>query len=199
MREGGTYEPTEPTDPPLPAPVRALLHRLTYPRRSISALKKFVQILRVLEELHQSLSSSTVVTKREIYYHAPVLFGSQSVVDRIVEDLAHLFEASKRSALGVVAASKGLIAGYEGARIVLDDGSTLALSENRETLIPDMDTVDTIECGHADWLLVVEKEAVFKTLLQSRLVNDGVVVTGKGYPDLLTKEFVVRFAQEWPR
>lgn len=199
--------PTRAADIPgaaaLPTPIRALLHRLQYPRKSIATVKKFVQILRVMEELHKALTRGTVVTKRDIYYHSPVLFGSQSVVDRIVDDITALFEV-RRSSLGVVAASKGLVAGAVSMALGTNE-ELLDASHLREMLIPDVETIERMICDRAKWLLVVEKEAVFKTLLEEKMtqgndrgIGQGVIVTGKGYPDLLTRDFVVRFALDCP-
>lgn len=177
-----------------------------------------------MSEMKRALTDNIVVTKRDIFYHDTALFGSQSTVDRIVDELADILGVLKRSHTGVVAASKGLFGGghirvelflpfASGAEVEAISGSHV-----RETLIPDVDTIQRITTTSGDgnddapsdpsvkWLLIVEKEAVFKKLMQYQVtrrlqrqgVGHGVLVTGKGYPDLLTKEFVVAFARDCP-
>lgn len=52
------------------------------------------------------------------------------------------------------------------------------------------------------WILVVEKEATFKSLvethswLENETIGRGVLVTGRGYPDLATQRLVRAFADQ---
>lgn len=164
-------------------------------------------MFRILEEMHSALHANRVVTKRDIYYRAPALFGSQAAVDRLVDVIAGQIGV-RRSALGVIAASKGLIAGDATIKLV-NTGPTssqvyMKLSHQQETLIPTVDNVAEIRTA-ASWLLLVEKEAVFRILMEAGVTSgmshglgQGVLVTGKGYPDLITKDFLVRTSQDCP-
>jgi meiotic recombination protein SPO11 len=164
-------------------------------------------MFRVLEEMHCALHAGRVVTKRDIYYRAPALFGSQAAVDRLVEDIAGQIGV-RRSALGVTAASKGLMAGDATIRLINTEATssqvTMTLGHQQETLIPAVDNIAEI-CTASSWLLVVEKEAVFQTLIDAgitsgmnRDLGSGILITGKGYPDLITKEFLARISQDCP-
>lgn len=190
-----------------------------YPNRAVSSTRRLAQLYRVLQEMHRCLCTGQVITKRDLYYRAPALFGSQAVTDRIVGKVRKAIGV-RRSALGVVATSKGLITG--SARIVLlaldgDDvenhqaGPELLVSHGRSTLIPHVDTIDYIETG-AQWVLIVEKDAIFQLLAQTRItdaktaVDDdvksslidrvGLIITAKGYPDVNTREFLMRLRAE---
>lgn len=56
---------------------------------------------------------------------------------------------------------------------------------------------DVVVGEEVEWVLVVEKEAVFRNLACGR-GKKGIVVTGKGYPDVATRE-VVRLLAETMR
>ncbi|PWN20990.1 DNA topoisomerase IV, alpha subunit [Microstroma glucosiphilum] len=179
----------------------------TYPCRAASTVKSLSMMFRILEEMHCALHAGRVVTKRDIYYRAPALFGSQAAVDRLVDDIASQLGV-RRSALGVTAASKGLIAGAASIRLIDSDATsseaTVTLSHQHKTLIPNVDDISEIDTT-SSWLLVVEKEAVFQTLVEAGITSGrtpglghGILVTGKGYPDLITREFLARISQDCP-
>ncbi|KAG8992790.1 endodeoxyribonuclease [Tulasnella sp. 427] len=143
------------------------------------------------------------MSRRDIYYKDPVLFKRQSVVDKLVDDLAATFDLD-RSDLGVRASSKGLFAG-SGLTIRLRSGGTVLGNDYDSALIPCNAEIKTLEIRQdIAFVLVVEKEAVFQTLCRigfSRhelLIGSGIIVTGKGYPDVATRELVNTFSNELP-
>lgn len=213
--------------------VRVLLSEFagaTFPNKSPATTRRLAQLLRVLEEIYRSLCTGFDVTKRDIYYRAPQLFGKQSTVDRLVDKVSRTFTVT-RSALGVTATAKGLIAGagqilltlgeaipesgmllpaHETAPVnrSLDQKGSVNLRHDRGVLIPDIALIDRMETP-ARWILVVEKDAVFTTLVQGGVTESrdtccwlrhgcqiprstGIIITGKGYPDLNTREFLAR-------
>lgn len=104
---------------------------------------------------------------------------------------------TSRAQLGIVASPRGLVS---GPLTLHSPGSGSVRCEERATLIPpDLSSTwsVTLSCtdpsvcreqGHT--VLVVEKEAVFKHLLQQQPLMHGgelVLVTGKGYPDYATR------------
>lgn len=192
-----------------------------FPTSSANSTRRLAQLLRVLEEMACALASGRVVTKRDVYYRAPALFGKQTVVDRLVEGVVAKLGV-RRSATGIVAAPKGLVAGCgtlwlsagTGGAVEDQQASTSAATQHQQpqvlsaahaTSIPDIDVLERIETT-AQWVLVVEKEAVFRTLLESRLAapatsatSSGIIMTGRGYPDLASREFLARLCEEKPR
>ncbi|KAF8250606.1 DNA topoisomerase IV, alpha subunit, partial [Wilcoxina mikolae CBS 423.85] len=138
--------------------------------------------------IHHLLSTNQTATKRDIFYQHVSLFRTQAVVDKVVEDLAATFSVP-RSALGIVAAAKGMVKG--GMRIVMAGGESVECSASA-TLIPPGIQVERIELrDEVEWVLLVEKEAIFQRL---DVGKNGVAVTGKGYPDVATRELLVRLA-----
>lgn len=116
-----------------------------------------------------------------MFYKNPKLFRNQRVVDGIVDDLAATFGVG-RGALGIVASAKGMVYGDVtiGGRHFLADGGGVVVPGELEGI-----TVGE----EVEWVLIVEKEAVFRSLACGG-GRKGIVVTGKGYPDVATREVV---------
>ncbi|KAJ8653396.1 hypothetical protein O0I10_010942 [Lichtheimia ornata] len=152
---------------------------------SLDIAKTFACYLRVLEIIHEALVTSEVISKRDIYYRDIALFGTQSVVDK-------------------TAASKGLVFGP--AKITLKNGKVIDCStrggdgemnqdldtDDQGVLIPPANQVAHMEWD-ADFLLIIEKEASFRHLVASgfsTMFPTGMLITGRGYPDLATRHMV---------
>lgn len=162
---------------------------------SPASLQKFTRMLKVLSKIHYLLMTNTKSTKRHIFYENVALFGSQGVVDAIVEDIACLLQVPRR-ALNVMATSKGVFAGdirFRDASGNLVDGSRGA------TLMPtDVSGMSDVSSS-ALYMLVIEKDASFQKLLDDGFLQKSmpcVLVTGKGFPDVNTREFVRRLHVE---
>lgn len=181
--------------------------RLSWPSRKGQGCKAaangktLLQFVRVIEYVLDGLRSDTVSTKRELYYRDPSLFGAQSTVDTIVEDLSASL-AVRRHELNVTAASKGLFSGClkitTTDHVVHEGGSFGALT-------PPTERIESIDYGEEGvrWVLVVEKEAVFQSLATPAFYRDGpigrgVVLTGKGYPDVASRELLRRLDATLP-
>ncbi|KAI8959076.1 DNA topoisomerase IV, alpha subunit [Daldinia sp. FL1419] len=166
---------------------------LRFPASTATEVKRFTCLLQILHLCYEALASNNVITKRNIYYQNPDLFGSQQYVDNLVDDIAFTFGVG-RDALNIVAAYKGLIAG--SVIITLKNHSVLDCScDDNGTLIPHTDAIRRIDIGETKWIMVIEKEATFRGLAASRYYGScdagvGVLVTGKGYPDLVTRQFL---------
>ncbi|KAF9520550.1 hypothetical protein BS47DRAFT_1286934, partial [Hydnum rufescens UP504] len=151
-------------------------------------------LFRVLDLCHGALLQHTTITKRELFYHDVSLFGKQSRVDDLIDDLAATFGVN-RSDLNVTASPKGLVCG-SAASIELYMRSYLRVFPNfKPTLIPPGDEIAQIIANEAlGYVLVVEKEAVFQTLCTSGFADSellprrGLIMTGQ--PDVATREFV---------
>ncbi|KAJ9640091.1 endodeoxyribonuclease [Coniosporium tulheliwenetii] len=68
------------------------------------------------------------------------------------------------------------------------------LSLNVGLLIPNVNLTDRFRLSRVSWILVVEKEATFRSLASSNfwdtLVSSGIMITAKGYPDVATRTFL---------
>ncbi|KAI5364770.1 Putative spo11/DNA topoisomerase VI subunit A, spo11/DNA topoisomerase VI, subunit A [Septoria linicola] len=163
--------------------------RYCFPGRTADEAWRFSMVLRILELMHEALRNDVVISKRDIYYRDPALFGNQRYVDQYVDDIAYTFGMT-RSHLNVSAAAKGLVAG--AISFLRQDGSKVAASVDQEgMLVPSLKDVLSVEMPTVKWILVIEKEATFRSIAASnfwaKLASEGVILTGKGYPDLSTR------------
>ncbi|KAH1182005.1 hypothetical protein KIL84_009759, partial [Mauremys mutica] len=71
---------------------------------------KFALMLKILSVIYKMVQNNTYATKRDIYYSDTLLFGSQSVVDNIVNDISCMLKIPRRS-LHILSTTKGCIAG----------------------------------------------------------------------------------------
>ncbi|KGO43306.1 Winged helix-turn-helix transcription repressor DNA-binding [Penicillium expansum] len=178
----------------LEASPRAETHRkYSWPGKTAHEAWKFTVILRILAILDQAIRTGQLISKRDIYYIDPEFFRVQYIVDHIVDDLAYTIGVN-RTALNVEAAAKGLVTGdfrlIRGSHILID-----AQSVTEDTLIPRIEDGDEIDISRVRWVLVIEKEAVFHRLARvsyhtRALAGEGIMVTGKGYPDFMTRTFL---------
>ncbi|GLB01830.1 hypothetical protein AtubIFM57258_000240 [Aspergillus tubingensis] len=164
-----------------------------WPGRDENEAWRFTVSLRVLAAIAETVQAGSVVSKRDIYYSDPVCFGTQRTVDTLVDDLAHTMGVD-RAALYVEAAAKGLVVGYY--QITTRSGAVVdARLSGQDNLVPRMQDIHHIDLADVAWILVLEKEAVYRRLASSNYhtrsaAGKGIVVTGKGYPDLNTRAFV---------
>ncbi|KAM7427101.1 endodeoxyribonuclease [Porites harrisoni] len=136
---------------------------------SIASVGKFATTLRVMAFCYKHLQQDTYATKRDIYYSDVVFFGSQSVVDEIIDNLACMLKVP-RHCLHVIAASKGCVAG--DLRYKEHDGNYV---------------------DYAKFVLIVEKEASFQRLLDGNVLQKlypCIVITAKGFPDVNTRMMI---------
>ncbi|GLB45082.1 putative DNA topoisomerase IV alpha subunit [Lyophyllum shimeji] len=175
-----------------------------FPRRCTrGSIRPMAQLLRVLDLTHEALVDDVPATKRDIYYKDVPLFKSQRIVDSLVDDLAATLEL-ERSDLNIRATSKGLICG-SGLVIHLYTGDVVQIHDTEGTLIPVGEDIKSFGVDtRVAWVLVLEKEAVFQTLCRLKfachasLPGCGLIITGKGYPDIATRHLVKTLADGLP-
>ncbi|KAJ5947511.1 hypothetical protein N7466_000526 [Penicillium verhagenii] len=167
----------------------------SWPGNSSFEAWRFTAIIRILAVIDEAIRMGQIISKRDIFYIDPAYFKSQHIVDRIVDDLAYTIGVD-RMALNVEAAGKGLVTGSfvlkHDSQLLLDAGSSF-----QDTLIPRIQESDEIDISGTRWVLVIEKEAVFHRLARNNyhmtaLAGKGILITGKGYPDICTRVFVRR-------
>ncbi|XP_037090619.1 meiotic recombination protein SPO11-like [Pollicipes pollicipes] len=145
---------------------------------------KLNMMVLLLEKIRHLVATNTHSTKRDIYYQEVALFGSQRAVDALLDDVTRLLAIPRQSS-HVRATSKGLVAGdlvLRSGDVVLDCSAA-----RHGLLVPeDLPHVQLVRSS-ARFILVVEKDATFQKILDSRLLRHlppGIVITGKGFPDL---------------
>ncbi|KIJ49431.1 hypothetical protein M422DRAFT_160634, partial [Sphaerobolus stellatus SS14] len=153
--------------------------------------------------IHEALLTNTPTTKRDIFYKDVPLFGTQTVVDELVTAVAATLEIP-RGLMNVRASPKGIFCG-SGLKIRLKKGERIHGNNNEGSLIPAIEDIAFLEVSDdVGWVLVIEKEAVFQTLCKSGLTmkpdcpGSGILITGKGYPDLATRGLTSRLSVMLP-
>ncbi|XP_013373761.1 PREDICTED: meiotic recombination protein SPO11 isoform X2 [Chinchilla lanigera] len=154
---------------------------------SPKSVQKFALILKILSMIYKLVQSNTYATKRDIYYTDSQLFGNQTIVDNIIDDISCMLKVPRRS-LHILSTSKGLIAG--NLRYVEEDGTRVSCTCGASAVaVPS--NIEGIR--NAKFLLIVEKDATFQRLLDDNFCNQMspcIMVTGKGVPDLNTRLLV---------
>ncbi|KAK7504043.1 hypothetical protein BaRGS_00004775 [Batillaria attramentaria] len=150
--------------------------------------KTFAFMIKVLGIVYRLVQEDKYCTKRDIYYQDPGLFGSQTVIDNVVDNVACMLEVP-RWKLHVLATCKGLVAGdlqfYDGQGIHVDCSRT-----KMGVQIPAHDKdMQYLHTG-ARLVIVVEKDATFQKLLTDDFCHTYgrvILITGKGFPDVGTR------------
>ncbi|ERS95181.1 hypothetical protein HMPREF1624_08392 [Sporothrix schenckii ATCC 58251] len=166
---------------------------VSFPGKTEAEGKLFTQVLSILQLSHQALLSGTIVTKRNIFYQYRDLFRDQRVVDSLVDDIAYTLNLG-RDSLNIVAASVGLLCG-QLSFITHHNAYFSASSQENGIAIPPKREIRELDLSSCQWILVIEKEATFRTLAASGYCNasvagPGALVTSKGYPTLVTRSFL---------
>ncbi|CAM1508004.1 Fc.00g048520.m01.CDS01 [Cosmosporella sp. VM-42] len=154
--------------------------QIRFPGRTIQEARKFARVLLILQLAHDALVSGTILTKRHIYYQHQHLFENQRQVDDLVDDVACTLGIN-RGDLNIVAASKGVLAGPLTIRLV--DGSLLDPNSGEQGVpIPTAWSISAVELSTIRWILVIEKDAVFRSLCSSQFwhtsaFGPGILIT----------------------
>ena len=175
-----------------------------------NAYERFWDVLSVLANALRRTDCESGMSLRELYY---VMNSrgrrSRSTQTRVTEHqiaatIRQISQAlgAPRIALGIVAASKGQVAGRchietaSGARF-----DCTACGNDGWAITGDLFELDATKI-HSDaaYVIVVEKDAVFNRLCAERVFEKlpCVLVTAKGFPDLATRKFLhlLRYALE---
>lgn len=189
-RKSGSYQAIMLPDSPLQSPDRQ------------SSIMRMTCIMRVASTLYEAILDRNVITLRDVYYRDKQLFERQPVVDKIVDDLVATAGLRRRD-FYVCASAKGLIAS-SSLVIRYRTGDEIILSATRANLVDPAEKIDVIEAPNGlDWVLIVEKDAIFQSLcgagiLQDERIGHGVLITGKGFPDLATRQILRLIADTFP-
>jgi meiotic recombination protein SPO11 len=150
---------------------------------------RVARIYRALSLVHGALTSKRAMRKRSVYYADVQLFGSQSASDAALLDCAALL-CVPASRLGVHASPRGLVRGalmLNGVDCSECSQLIPAAGEADGGALPAVHVRDDVR-----FVLVVEKEASFQTLLAADFdrTHSCVLVCGRGYPDVGTRMLV---------
>ncbi len=163
--------------------------------RHLSSVQSVVQLTGLMRYVTEILATDKHATKRHLFYRDVNLFGNQRVSDGLIEDLGALLRVSRNS-LNVIATAKGKVIG----RLTFREGGdqidcTKGLGGHAIT--PMLDQVDNFE-SDAEFILVIEKDAVFQDLAEDKFFNyvPCILITASGQPDMATRLFIKKMYQE---
>lgn len=102
----------------------------------------------------------------------------------------------------MTAAAKGLVAG--AMSFCRRNGDLVNTSDDLEgILVPNTNDILTVDVTRVEWILVIEKEATFRSITASdawkTVSAHGIMVTAKGYPDIATKSLLSLLSHPSPR
>lgn len=153
----------------------------------------------LLKEIQRNIEKCTVFTSRDIFYRNVELFKSQRLVVDTVDHIQKALGLTIREDLNITATQKGLI--FTAVDIIINSSDTkkIKITKGKSQLIPQFDNNAFIMVCKDDpqrilKVLVIEKDAVYNTIIQ-KPPEGYIVVTGKGYPDMLTRKFLHRLEQ----
>ncbi|XP_042197757.1 meiotic recombination protein SPO11 isoform X1 [Callorhinchus milii] len=158
---------------------------------NLKSMQRFALILKILSMIYKLVQSNTYATKRDLFYSDTQVFGSQSVLDAIINDISCLLKVPRRY-LHILSTARGYIAG--DLYYTEEDGTRVNCSCNSTAiLVPsNVDGVKYLN-STAKFVLIVEKDATFQRLLDDAFctkLSPCIIITGKGVPDLNTRLMV---------
>ena len=145
---------------------------------NLPSVNKFAVMMSTLSMCYKLLQNDTHASKRDIYYTDVNFFQKQHIVDEAITDVACMLGVSRHS-LNVTASSKGLVAG----NLVFkdEDGNYVDCSKNGIQIPTQIEGIHDF-LSQAKYVLVVEKEATYRRLVEERVaekLGPSILVTGK--------------------
>lgn len=167
---------------------------------------KIAQLLKVASILYDKCMKMSSSTKRELYYTDVELFKSTENIDSIINDLCSILVIN-RFELPIFPSAKGLFCGnlslYNEKGNQLNIKST-SYSFNKINLITYEYLTENfsvqIDNNINVFVLIVEKETLFFNLIENTdfisSFPNVILITGKGYPDYMTKVFIKKLYEQ---
>lgn len=159
---------------------------------------KIARLLKLSSIIYRKIKTLSASTKRELYYNNVEIFKSVDVTDNIISDLCSILVVHKLE-LPIFPSAKGLFCG--NILIKNEFGQELNIKNykifNKINLISYEYLIFDLKIefeNEIKFILIVEKETIFFNLLENNLFKNifpnCLIITGKGYPDFITKVFV---------
>ncbi|QDZ25609.1 topoisomerase [Chloropicon primus] len=178
-------------------------------KENLQVMVFWARMLVLINELHKGCIENVSISQRGLWYKVKgkeipnsnkLYFPSMHVLCDSIGKLCAFLDVPKHS-LGIVTSPKGFVYG----RLIIESaGKEAAVNCFREgghSICGNPDTIKgfTFKCS-ATCILVIEKETIFKTLIEEGLVDKlhVILVTAKGYPDIATKCFLKCLSEAFP-
>jgi len=176
---------------------------------NVNQAKKFMQTMLVAAQIKGLiLQNSPTLDTRQLFYllrgtmpnSSEDKFDDQEESDAIIEDVEVMIDAL-REELGLIAVPKGVIAGpltvEDTATGDIIDYTKMGTAGGAIPASVEPENFKFNKCS-ADYILVVEKYAVWNLLNQQRFweKNNCILMTGKGQPARAERRLLARFEKE---
>lgn len=171
----------------------------------IGGVRSFMQTCLLARAINEALKHEDHPTIRDLYYYTlhtiegteVETFNNQDESNNIFQDI-EVMTGLLREQMGVVAESRGAMVGHA---ILESKGNKIDCSKfgigafNIPSLCDQIPILDV----DADYVLVVEKDAIFQRLNDYEFwrKNKCLLITGKGQADRATRRMVRRLNEEW--
>lgn len=178
--------------------------KFSFPSLKPEVNHKFAVYFRVLRLIHNQISLNESVSKRQIYYMDVSLFKKQSVVDQCIDNLANSIGVFIEH-LNVHASQKGLVyanLAFDSFKASRESGCSLIPYVKTSAQKNDIKVLFNNKIGETPRsIIILEKDAILSALVNkekestSKQFAESILVTGRGFPDRQTKQFVSLICQ----
>ncbi|SCU88904.1 LADA_0E12684g1_1 [Lachancea dasiensis] len=154
-------------------------------------IKQIAVLLNLLKCISMKIKTHDLCTVRDVFYLNVELYQNQKIVATWLRNIVDAFELPQLDALGIVAAQKGLFC----TPVELRFDFNKLIARQQSSLVPLIAASTELE---ADWsglerVIVFEKDAIFSKVADHPSISERcMLVTGKGYPDWLTRHFLYK-------
>ncbi|QLL34033.1 hypothetical protein HG536_0F03580 [Torulaspora globosa] len=162
---------------------------------SSSTAGKIAILLSLARTIQSTLSTGQTRTIRDVYYSNVELYGSQRKVEYWLSSITRNLRLESRDCLHILPAQKGLC--YTPCDIRIQTaGKETVIAAHTSSMVPYIargSSVQILPPADQDLklrLVVLEKEAVYHTVVKTCPPPNTIFVTGKGYPDFLSRLFL---------
>ena len=179
--------------------------KISFPSLKPEVNYKFAVYFRVLRLIYNQITLNESVSKRQIYYMDVSLFRKQSTVDKCIDNLANSFGVSIEH-LNVHASQKGLIyadLAFNSFKASRNSGCSL-IPYVKTSQKGDFQVLFNSKSGEAPKsIIILEKDAILSALVNKekdatpKQFTESILITGRGFPDRQTKQFVSLICQKF--
>ncbi len=173
--------------------------------------RKFMQTVLMLSLIVKAIREGDYPTIRDLYYagkhtieylneygklQREETWDTQKESDSVIQDI-EVITGLLREHMGILHDTKGKIVGRIVIRSGADTIDCSRMGDGAYSIPPNPDSLEILDVD-AEYVLVIEKDAIFNRLNKERFweKNRCLLVTGKGQPDRSTRRMVRRLWEE---
>lgn len=173
---------------------KTIKSKILFPSIKLEINRKFAIYFKVLKLIYNQLILNESISKRQLYYMDVKLFKCQSNVDRCIDNISKSFGLSIEN-LKIHASQKGLIYGdliIKSIKLLRSQGSSLIPNLLQLTKCDIIFKKNEIPKS----IIILEKDSILSAVIDKetesldKIFEDSIIITGRGFPDRQTKQFI---------